>query len=214
MLFHSIVKNIIRHLGKLFFFATCFHALSASAQFYDGTHTDFGKNRVQFDKFDWQFFRFKDFEVYFYTGGQELAKYTAEYVNNKIPHIERKLDFFLEERVQIIIYNKHSHFQQSNIGLSTEELYNIGGVTQIVDNKLFVYFEGDYAQFNQQLDQGLSKVLIYQMMYGGNWREVLKNSTLLRLPDWYVEGFLSYQSNSEDPYIHSRIKDGIESGLF
>lgn len=208
------MKKIIRYLPKLFLLAAFLCALPANAQFYDGTHTDFGKNRVQYDKFDWQFFRFKDFEVYFYTGGQELAKYTAKYVNKRIPQIEKKLDYFLEEKVQLIIYNKHSHFQQSNIGLSTEEIYNIGGVTQIVDNKMFIYFEGDYAEFNQQIDQGLSKVLIYQMMYGGNWREVLKNSTLLRLPDWYIEGFLSYQSNPEDPYIHSRIKDGIQSGLF
>lgn len=184
------------------------------AQFYDGTHVEFGKNRVQYTNFEWQFFRFEDYEVYFYKGGQELAKYTAKYVNKKIPELEKKLDFFLDDRIQIIIYNKQSHFQQSNIGLSTNEMYNIGGVTQIVGSKLFIYFEGDYAKFNEQIDKGIAKVLIYQMMYGGNWRQVLKNSTLLKLPDWYIEGFLSYISSPDDPYIHSRIKDGIESGLF
>lgn len=169
---------------------------------------------MQYDHFEWQFFRFEKFEVYFYKGGQDLAKYAAKYLNRQIPQIEKKLDFYLDERVQLIIYNKQSHFQQSNIGLSTDELYNIGGVTQIVGNKLFVYFEGDFAELNQQLDKGLAKVLIYQMMYGGNWRDVLKNSTLLRLPDWYLDGFLSYLSEAEDPYIHSRIKDGIQSGLY
>ena len=191
-----------------------FIALAGFAQFYDGTHVDFGKNRVQYTDFEWQFFRFEDYEVYFYKGGQNLAKYTSKYVHKRIPELEKKLDYFLDERIQIIIYNKQSHFQQSNIGLSTDEIYNIGGVTQIVGSKLFIYFEGDYAKFNEQIDKGISKVLIYQMMYGGNWRQVLKNSTLLKLPDWYIEGFLSYISSPDDPYVQSRIKDGIESGLF
>ena len=39
--------------------------------------------------------------------------------------------------------------------------------------------------------------MIDQMMYGGNWREVLRNSTLLNLPEWYTNCLL-YTSDAAD----------------
>ena len=182
---------------------------TAHAQFYNGTQTPFGKNRVQYDNFEWQFYRFESFETYFYTGGKELAVHTANYANTRIQEIEKFLDFYLDERIQFIVYNKQSHFRQSNIGLSTNENYNIGGVTNIVGSKVFIYFEGDYEKFDQQIDAGILRVLTYQMIYGGNWREVLRNSALLHLPDWYINGLISYLSDPNDPLINTKIKDGI-----
>ena len=185
-----------------------------NAQFYNGTKVTFGKNRVQYDDFEWQFYRFQKFETYFYTGGKELAVHTAKYVHQRMGKLEKFLDFYLDERVQFIIYNKQSHFRQSNIGLSTNTNYNIGGVTKIVGSKVFVYFEGDYEKFEKQIDAGLLEVLIYQMIYGGNWREVLRNSALLSVPEWYVKGLVSYYSYGEDPLINSQIKDGILNERF
>ncbi|KAA3650231.1 MAG: hypothetical protein DWP98_05495 [Bacteroidetes bacterium] len=184
------------------------------AQFYNGTQTDFGKNRVQYDDFEWQFYRFQNFETYFYTGGKELAVHTAKLASQRIGAIEKFLDFYNDERIQFVIYNKQSHFRQSNIGLASNESYNIGGVTNIVGSKVFIYFEGDYEKFNQQIEAGIYKVMIYQMIYGGNWRELLRNSALLHLPDWYISGLVSYLSNPNNALINSQIKDGIINDKF
>lgn len=195
------------------FYLLIFQVLSAPlfGQFYNGTQTDFGKNRVQYRDFEWQFYRFKNFETYFYTGGKELAVHTAKYANVRIKEIEKKIDYYLEDRVQFIIYNKQSDFRQSNVGLSSDETNNIGGVSNIVGSKVFLYFDGDYAAFNQQIDKGIYKVLIYQLIYGGNWREVLRNSALLHLPSWYMDGLISYLANPNDPLLNAQLKDGIEN---
>ena len=52
------------------------------AQFYNGTHVGFGKNRVQYDYFEWKYLRFNQYETYYYTGGKELAIYTAKVARN------------------------------------------------------------------------------------------------------------------------------------
>lgn len=205
----------MRQLRNILFFI-CFALVSHSlqAQFYNGTQTFFGKNRVQYDDFEWQFYRFKEFETYFYTGGKQLAQHTAYYANQKIPQLEEQLDFYLGERIQFIIYNKQAHFRQSNIGLNTQANFNIGGVSRIVDSKVFLYFEGDYEKLEKQIDAGILRVLVYQMIFGGNWREVLRNSALLSLPEWYIEGLISYLAYPDDPLTNSRIKDGIINGNF
>lgn len=201
-------------LYPLFLIAGIFISQYSVAQFYNGTKVAFGKNRVQYDSFEWQFYRFSNFETYFYTGGKDLAVHTAEYANVRLDEMQKFLDFYLDEPIQFVIYNKQSHFRQSNIGLSTTENYNIGGVTQIVGSKVFVYFDGSYESFEKQIDAGLLEVLVYQMIYGGNWREVLRNSTLLSVPDWYIKGLVSYFSYPDDPLINARIKDGVMNGDF
>jgi hypothetical protein len=181
----------------------------ATAQFYTGSNIEFGKNRIQYEEFEWKFYRFDKYETYFYTGGKEIAEYTAEYAHQQIKKQEAFLDYVLDEKIQFVIYNKHSDFKQSNIGLTSDETYSIGGVSRIVGSKVFLYFEGDYEKLNQQINAGIIEVLIYQMMYGGNWKDVIKNSALLALPAWYVNGLISYLTKGDDPAIVNQIKNGI-----
>ena len=46
---------------------------TVNAQFYDGFQVEFGKNRIQYRDFIWQYHSVGHFEIYFYQGGQELA---------------------------------------------------------------------------------------------------------------------------------------------
>lgn len=186
----------------------------SSAQFYTGSQQEFGKNRVQYKEFLWQYFSFDKFETYFYAGGRDLAIYTAKTSKTHLAELEELFDFTMEEKVEFVIYNSLSDFRQSNVGLSGEEQYNIGGVTRIVGSKVFLYFEGDHATFDYQIRSGLARVLLNQMMYGGNWKDVIKNSTLLTLPDWYMEGLISYASRDWDVEIDSRVRDGILTGKY
>ncbi|MDP6909582.1 MAG: hypothetical protein QF371_08750, partial [Flavobacteriales bacterium] len=108
------------------------------AQFYNGSQMEFGKNRVQYEKIDWHFYRFDRFDVYFYLGGNELAEYTMRASDRILRDLEKTFDYTLDKRMQIVIYNKLSEQKQSNIGLVTDEQYNIGGITSIVGSKLML----------------------------------------------------------------------------
>ena len=44
------------------------------AQFYDGSNTTYGKNRLQHKDFFWQYYPAGDFNVFHYQGGAELAR--------------------------------------------------------------------------------------------------------------------------------------------
>ncbi len=102
-------------------------SISASAQFYNGSQTTFGKNRVQYTDFLWSYFRFNNFDVYYYLNGKELAQHVADYSGKYIPEIERKLETTLDKKMQFIVYNTYSDLKQSNIGLMNQTQYNTGG---------------------------------------------------------------------------------------
>lgn len=185
---------------------------SVFAQFYNGSQMEFGKNRVQYEKIDWFFYRFDRFDVYFYLGGNELAEYTMRASDRALRDLEKTFDFTMDKRFQVIIYNKLSEQKQSNIGLSTDQQYNTGGVTTIVGTKLILYFDGDYKNYEEQLRAGLARVMLDQMMYGGSFKDVIRNNTLLNLPEWYVEGLISYLSTDWNAEVNNEVKDAVMSG--
>lgn len=186
-----------------------------SAQFYQGTQQEYGKNRVQYQEFFWQQYRFQDMEVYFYTEGRDLARFTAQAARRHLKELEAAFDFAVDERLQFIVYNSLTDFRQSNIGLEgMGGQNNIGGLTRIVGTKIFVYYEGDHALLDQQIRSGIAHVIIDQMMFGGNWREILRSSTFLTLPDWYTQGIISYEARPWDAATANRVRDAVMSGRF
>jgi WD40 repeat protein len=199
-------------LSAFCFVMFLFVSSSAFAQFYNGSQMEFGKNRVQYEKTDWFFYRFDRFDVYFYLGGGELAEYTMRASDRAIRDLEKTFDFTLDKRFQIIIYNKLSEQKQSNIGLVTDQQYNTGGITTIVGTKLILHFDGDYKNYEEQLRAGLARVMLDQMMYGGSFKDVIRNNTLLNLPEWYVEGLVSYLSTDWNTEINNEVKDAVMSG--
>lgn len=206
-----LLKNLLKYCSLLavLLLLTASHT---TAQFYNGSQMEFGKNRVQFNKFEWSFYRFDKFDVYFYVGGHDQAVYAMRASDKIIEDLEKKLDYTMTKRFQIIVYNRLSDLRQSNIGAVTEESYNTGGVTHIVDKKLMLYFNGDYEDFERQLKAGLVKVMVNNMMYGGKLKDVIRNNTLLNIPPWFTDGLISYLSRDWDPQINNAVKDGVMSG--
>jgi len=189
--------------------------IPAFSQFYNGLHTDFGKNRVQYEDFTWQYLRFDDYDTYFYENGKELAVYTSEIANEKIKYFEKYFELSLQKRIQFLVYNNLSDFRQSNIGLvSGVNKYNIGGTTKILKNKVFIYFDGNRENFKKQITAAIIEIFLNEMIFGTTITARMANSTLISLPEWYLKGLVSYLSNPWNEKIDNIVKDGILTGKF
>ncbi len=184
------------------------------AQFYSGMQLNFGKNRVQYDDFFWTYYRYEKFDVYFYLGGKQFANYTANYTLKNIKAIETKLDYELDDKMQFIIFNKLSDFKQSNIGYINDESYNTGGLTHIMGNKVFLYFNGNYADFQQQIRAGIAEIIFNQLMFGSSLTSQVKNKTIFTIPDWYSKGLIAHISTNWNTEADNIVRDGILSGKY
>ena len=203
----------ISRIGILLLLA--FSSTGLYAQFYNGMQMNFGKNRVQYNDRYWKYYRFDRFDVYSYENGTDLSLYVADFVEKEMELIERFFDYDIERRLIFLTYNKMSDFRQSNIGLVSEaEEYNIGGTTQIIQNKVFLYFEGDHVKLERQIRAAIAEVLLTEMMFGNGVRDNMTNSTMINLPEWYLEGLKSFVSNPWDYEMENRVKDGIVSGKY
>ena len=53
---------------------------------------DFGKNRIQYQNFNWTYFDYERYRIYSYQGGGEISKYVSVSVNNILHALEKNLD--------------------------------------------------------------------------------------------------------------------------
>jgi len=78
------------------------------AQYY------FGRNKIQYDNFEWKILKTEHFDVYFYPEMQELAEIGAAFAEKAYSRMESKLNHNINGRIPLIFYSNHSHFQQTN----------------------------------------------------------------------------------------------------
>ena len=188
-------------------------SLPLEGQFYYGLRQEFGKNRVQYNEFDWVFYRFEQFDIYFYRGNDELAAQVARMAHRELPQIEKLLDAPLDERVQVLVFNNLSDLKQSNVNSNDEEDYNTGGVTRISGRRLFLHFNGNFIDLRRDLRSGLAEVVLSNMIYG-SFTQSIRNSALLNLPEWYTEGLISFIGHRDETLIENQIRDAYRNKRF
>jgi hypothetical protein len=202
--------------GLIFIALTLIFIQSASGQFYNGLQMNFGKNRVQYYDYYWTFYRFDDIDCYFNENGRDLAQFTANYAIKRLSEIEDYFDYKLEKRLIFIIYNKQAEYQQANIGLVTfsDDDYNLGGFSRIIENKVMLYYEGDHIAFEKQISASITESIIKEMISDAEVRDRVSSSSTIYMPDWYIKGLINYVAFGWDYNIENKVKDGFKTGKF
>ncbi|MEZ4886747.1 MAG: BamA/TamA family outer membrane protein [Chitinophagales bacterium] len=202
-----ILKSVMRAFISLLFFVAML--CQSHTTFAQGFYTTFGQNRVQYHDFEWSYYESPNFLAYFYQGGQQLGKFAVMVAETNLDAIEAKLEFKVNRKVEIMVYHNLSDLKQSNIGQGIETT-NTGGVTKIIGNKMFVSFDGDHNRLAEQIKEGIARIFLENMIYGGNIQEVLQNAVLLNLPDWFVNGMVSYVGEEWSTEMDAKLREFVE----
>ncbi len=174
---------------------------------------EFGKNRVQHKKFVWKFYQSPNFNTYISQGGVELGKFVAQVAEDELRSIENFIEYSLQRRANIVVYNDYNDYKSSNIGLGSD-WQNSGGVTKLVNNKLVVYFDGNHEHLKRQVREGIAKVLTDNLLFGDDIGEFASNQALLDLPKWLVDGYVAYAGESWSTERDDELKSAILGGRY
>ena len=174
---------------------------------------EFGKNRVQHKKFTWKFFQSPNFNTYVSQGGVELGKFAAQVAEEELPGIESFVEYSLQRRANIVVYNNYNDYKSSNIGLGSD-WQSAGGVTRLVNNKLVLYFDGNHANFRRQIREGIAKILTDNLLFGEDIGEFASNQALLDLPKWLIDGYVGYAGEPWSTLLDDELKSALLSGRY
>ena len=174
---------------------------------------EFGKNRIQYQKFKWKYYQTENFNSYFSQDGLALGKYVAQIAEKELPGIEEFVEYGLQRRANIVIYNNFDDMQQSNIGLGID-WQNAGGVTKLVNNKMIVYFNGNHDSLRLQIRQGIARILVENILFGDDLGEFAANQALLDLPKWLTDGYIAYAAENWSTSLDDDLRAAMLSGRY
>lgn len=173
----------------------------------------FGKNRVQYQKFKWKYYQTDNFNTYFSQNGLEIAKYVAQVAEQELPGLEEFVEYGLQRRANIAVYNSFDEMQQSNIGIDID-WQNTGGVTKLVNNKMMIYFDANHQNLRRQIRQGIAGILVANVLFGDDLGEMAANQTLLDLPKWLTDGYIEYAAEEWSTDLDNQLKNAMLSGEY
>lgn len=170
----------------------------------------FGRNKVQYQVFDFKVLRTTHFDVYFYPAEREAVYDAARMVERAYGRLSRVLQHEFTERKPIILYASHSDFQQTNVlpGLISE---GTGGVTEYLKKRVILPFTGSYAEF----EHVLTHELVHAFQYDVIARSALSgvNPFSFNPPLWFMEGMAEYLSIGRiDAHTSAWVRDAAVSG--
>jgi len=179
----------MKKFAAFLIFVMMLSALPAAAQ-----ETYFGKNKVQYRNFDWEFIQTDHFDIYFYDSTYHLAKFTAEEMEHSYKIVTEQLHYYVARRIPVFIYNSHNDFLQTNI---VWDMLSEGtqGFTEAFKNRIVLHFMGSYAEFRHLIHHELTHAVTYDLLYGQFFKSLLSSRRLFSLPLWFAEGYAEYSSN-------------------
>lgn len=183
---------------------------STFAQNYNAsTQEEFGKNRIQEKRFEWLTITSNNFEFNYYRGGDKIAQNAAKFSEAEYDRITELLGYTPFTTMKIFLYNSPKDLAQSNIGLIAPVDLD-GSILNLAKSRVQIAYTGKEETYKKELIRQISRLFVYDMLYGGSLKEVLQSSLLLTVPEWYMSGIAAYISeNSDDPATLDRLRVAV-----
>jgi Tol biopolymer transport system component len=152
----------------------------------------FGRNKVQYTRFDFKVIQTEHFDVYYYEGERIAAMDAARMAERSYAKLSKVLNHEFRERKPIILYASHSDFMQTNATEVGGE--GTGGVTDFARNRAVLPFTGSYADFEHVLIHEMVHQFQYDVWSRGRAGAGIATLIAIAPPLWFAEGMAEYLS--------------------
>jgi Tol biopolymer transport system component len=171
----------------------------------------FGKNKIQYQNRRWQYIQSEHYDIYFYGEGLMAAKFTAAVAESSYHQISRLLNFQMQARTPILVYNSHNDFEETNVSPEIVE-ESVGGFTEFFKNRVVLPYEGSLEQFRHVIHHELVHAMHLQFFYGAGVGAAIRGISGFAWPLWFGEGHAEYFSLHWDAESDNFIRDAVVSG--
>ena len=164
----------------------------------------FGRNKVQYDSFDFKSIETEHFEVYFYDEERLASQDASRMAERWYRRHSRTYLREFKKRKPLILYANDADFQQTNVigGMIGQ---GTGGVTESLKERVVMPMTGLYAETDHVLGHELVHSFQYDIALS---RDDTTRFGLSLLPLWLIEGTAEYLSvGRDDPHTAMWLRD-------
>ncbi len=181
------------------------------AQFLNAQYYFFGRNKVQYNDFEWKVLKTEHFNIYYYNDFEEMAEIGAYFAEEAYEELKVKFNYYVSPKIPLIFYNTHIHFQQTNTtpGFIPE---GVGGFFEFMKGRVVIPYLGSQAAFRHVIKHELVHVFMTLKL-----SRILREHRLIsdRFPPlWFVEGLAEYWSTDWDTQAEMVMRDATINNYF
>ena len=188
------------------FLAALLLALSITALPTSAMAQYFGRNKVQYETFDFRILKTPHYDIHFYPEEADAVEDAARMGERWYERFARLFQHEFEQPKPIILYADHPDFQQTNT-LSGQLSEGLGGVTESLKNRVIMPLTGSYPDTDHVLGHELVHAFQYNLAEGRSGAGI---RGLSLLPLWLIEGMAEYLSvGREDALTAMWLRDAI-----
>ncbi|MGA1665466.1 MAG: hypothetical protein ACO39U_00550 [Bacteroidia bacterium] len=169
----------------------CFVSAQTSAQ-VQLQLTPFGKNQRQQTPLPWKIIESRGDRVYYHQPWDSTARWIARILPGLSSSLEQQLNVQPADPYQVILFQSRQAVVESNLNRE-KYYYNTGWNFPAPGNKVAVFPSGSTHEMVEQIREGIVRVLVAELLYGGNSWQRIQNQALLVLPSWFTEGYARYR---------------------
>jgi Tol biopolymer transport system component len=168
----------------------------------------FGRNKVQYETFDFKILTTEHFRIYFYAGEQPAAQQASRMAERWYERLSRVLSHQLRGKQSLILYADHPDFEQTNV-ISGEISEATGGVTESLKRRIVLPLGASLAETDHVIGHELVHAFQYDITGAGNGGSAVLPGAA-RLPLWFIEGMAEYLSlGRDDPHTAMWMRDAV-----
>lgn len=166
----------------------------------------FGRNKIQYENFDWQVMKTEHFDIYYYPEMLELAEHGAFFAEEAYEELQHKFNFSLNHRVPLIFYSSNLHFKQTNVtsGFIPD---GVGGFFEFLKGRVVIPANGNLHRFRRVIRHEMVHVYTYNKLTRV-MRDHRRPSDRF-FPLWFTEGLAEYWSGDPDDQHEMVIRDAL-----
>jgi len=169
----------------------------------------YGRNKVQYDKFNFKIMKTRHFDVYFYLQDEQTVKMAGMMAERWYARLSRMFNHELKGRQPLILYGSGPEFQQTQT-ISEILGEGTGGVTESAKRRIILPYGASLAETDHVIGHELVHAFQYDIMSQGHSDQARGNDATLRIPLWFIEGMAEYLSiGPVDPNTAMWMRDAV-----
>jgi len=168
----------------------------------------FGKNKVNYDTFEWRVYQSPHFDIYYYPEAEAFLDDVLNWAENAYELLSKRFNHKISMRIPFIFYKTHSEFEQTNvIPLFLPE--GVGAFAEPAQNRMVVPLDDPPEKMLKLITHELTHIFEFDIFFQSN----LFNAMRANPPGWLMEGLAEHMADNLTHFDEMIVRDAVINDL-
>ena len=168
----------------------------------------FGKNKVNYDSFDWRVYQSPHFDIYYYPEEEAFLDDVLNWAENAYEVLSKRFNHKVSQRIPLIFYKTHSEFEQTHVTpLFLPE--GVGAFAEPVRNRMVVPLDDPPEKMLKLVTHELTHIFEFDIFFQSNFMNAVRANP----PGWLMEGMAEHMADNLTHLDEMIVRDAVINDL-